>query len=426
MTDTSAWKVNDKAWMKQRRENWKHIKKKLDKLKRDSTIDIRKDDLQFLKSFYLTGEIDAEAHSDLMWEQYDPKRPLRYVFVSKAVLFECWLSADQSDENWQRIKHNYSVISDEYWIGSRSAFSYLMDVIIKYPVLWTLEGKPFFGGIEKRLFHYFGCPVTGRLETPVNFQITSYFNSPYPDLYYPILDRLEEFRQSVNAWQNEEAHKTVIKAVRIILNSPSNWPNCYVTFAKEVLDILCDPELPKEVTEKVDRIYEVPLPLEELAIPGSKATYYVVFLDEKSREKAYSYLSARGIESKGVDLGEYQAFNFLCPFRIPHFVRKYDDSSLLFQFDMRIQAMNEAEGLIDPFDDGKTSLYAFFSSDSEHDGYYRVLKDDREDGPYRIFVKIEPLYKIGEDVELDVRIASFDDPGEALPLVVEAKHSSSN
>ena len=88
---------------------------------------------------------------------------------------------------------------------------------------------------------------------------------------------------------------------------------------------------------------------------------------------------------------------------------------------MKVLGISESGYLVDPFSNGKVLLYAFFATNSEHDGYYRVTKDDREEGPYRVFVKIELLYKLGEDSELDAQIALCQDSGEAFSLVVETK-----
>ncbi len=93
-----AWKVDDKQWMKERKAKWKDIKKRLPLV----TWFLRKEDLEQLKNYFLYGHGEHPAPPREKWElyRYNPDCPLT---VEAPVIFECWLSADQSDEYFKRV-----------------------------------------------------------------------------------------------------------------------------------------------------------------------------------------------------------------------------------------------------------------------------------------------------------------------------------
>ena len=64
--NSSAWRTDDKLWMKQRRADWKKTKEKLLKLYFLKKTDINK----HLKNFYLTGNIPEEDYRTRFWEAY--------------------------------------------------------------------------------------------------------------------------------------------------------------------------------------------------------------------------------------------------------------------------------------------------------------------------------------------------------------------
>jgi len=57
--DTSAWKTDDKVWMKARRAGWTEVKQSLDRL-----TGVRGMDKKFIKKFYMTGDVNIELMLD--------------------------------------------------------------------------------------------------------------------------------------------------------------------------------------------------------------------------------------------------------------------------------------------------------------------------------------------------------------------------
>ncbi len=146
MYDLSAWKVDDKAWMKARRAQWKEVKKSLD----ETFYYLKKGrDYRHLKSFFLTGRLSEEQARKDFW-QFNPETPLRGIETS--VMLECWLTADQRPENWEAIQRKNPL--DLYW-DSRHRFR---EMFAKYPETGTI-----FGGLEKRLYEFF-TPTRCRFE----------------------------------------------------------------------------------------------------------------------------------------------------------------------------------------------------------------------------------------------------------------------
>lgn len=156
--DFSAWRIDDKAWMAERKKGWKGVNATL---RMGFTKD--KDELALLKSYYLTGRVPEEwDEEDLEYERdYAVDRPLRGVStLASAILCECWLSADTSDEAWQQVKQAYQKLEKE-------DFNYLWDAARSTLRNWALHSYPdegtLFDGLDERLYHFFG-PIRARRE----------------------------------------------------------------------------------------------------------------------------------------------------------------------------------------------------------------------------------------------------------------------
>lgn len=157
-----AWKVDDPQWVKARKAKWKEIKKHLPEV----AWFVSKGTHKKLKNYFFYGHgiYPAPAYEDWRIERYYPNQPLR---GEAAVLFECWLTPDRSDESFQRIlaRHVHEsrngrgrlVVDLSEITSSRSRFRELM-AGHRFPAQGSL-----FDGLEERLYYLFG-PTRGRRE----------------------------------------------------------------------------------------------------------------------------------------------------------------------------------------------------------------------------------------------------------------------
>jgi len=135
-----AWKLDDKEWMKQRRKQWREIKSSVE----IASWFLTKERKKHLKNFFMTGSGYIPELPEEEWEWYCYHPDLRPFGGEAVVLFECWLSADQSEENWAHIKDKHS---DDALRGSMWRFRELFKENY-YPA----HGK-LFGDVEERLYH---------------------------------------------------------------------------------------------------------------------------------------------------------------------------------------------------------------------------------------------------------------------------------
>ena len=255
-----AWKTDDKDWMKARRAGWKEVKMTLDRL-----TGVRGQDKKFLKQFYMSGEVDIDA----MVEEYgrravNPEKPLQP--MDAPVLLECWLTADQSEENWQNIKDSYAD-----W-ELQDSCRRLLESLAYYP-----ETGALFGGLEERLYRFL-CPTRCRPEDYPNLNhsqyldharvvygnvclaLMTYFAVDPPNPNNFIYCRLSEWHDSIIPTFQKKPdallnglHKYVIPMHKI-LNHPDAYPEIILKTVKQLEAILKDEELPQAIRDKVDEI----------------------------------------------------------------------------------------------------------------------------------------------------------------------------
>jgi len=261
--DISAWKTDDKAWMKERRAGWKDIKNTIDQL-----TSVRGRDKKFLKTFYLTGEINIDEMRKVFGRRWtDPDKP--FLPMEASILYECWLTADQSDDNWNRIKESYEERRSRAMYDSCREFLGTLDY---YP-----ESGALFGGLEERLYHFL-CPTRCRPEDYPHLNREQYISaawgvygktkmalieflkseSPNPNNF--VRYRLSEWRDSIAPTfvkipkELLDALHQIVKPAHNIINNPTAYSDVVVDVAKEVEAILKDESLPQPIRDKVDEI----------------------------------------------------------------------------------------------------------------------------------------------------------------------------
>ncbi len=116
--DISVWKVDDKAWMRERRAGWSSVKTTLDHMfEHNRNIFRDKKPYKYIKQFYLTGSIDfPEEIGGISYINaiLGMNSPLDMWYAGGSIggLLECWLTPEPSKEKWERVFERY----EQLWI----------------------------------------------------------------------------------------------------------------------------------------------------------------------------------------------------------------------------------------------------------------------------------------------------------------------
>jgi hypothetical protein len=151
--DNSAWRTADKAWMQERKRQWKGVKQTLDKI-----AGVERRDHRIIKDYFLTGRVSMEM-IDLEYGYQNIRPELPLDAVECAVLIEAWLAADTSDSHWAVIKERYR--NPTFGKGRRigDKLPYTSRLYHSKHRLWemTMDFPPtesLFNGLEKRLCRF--------------------------------------------------------------------------------------------------------------------------------------------------------------------------------------------------------------------------------------------------------------------------------
>lgn len=241
----TAWKVDDKDWMKMRKEAWKSIKPKI-----DSLIFLEKDQKKALKSYFLKGEEDVAF-------------PLNKMHA--APLLEMWLHPDQSEQHWEIIKNKYD--STE-WGNAKGRFVEMNNSLhVTCP-----NGESFFDGLEEhfcRLFHLdrfkredfseyseegFIKEAKENLLLANNFAAYLISDNPHP--YRITQYQIQRWIDAMSIGYEGDliALKWIIEKSSEVLNKSENYSELVVKFAKELKMALKDPRLPESAKKDIAKL----------------------------------------------------------------------------------------------------------------------------------------------------------------------------
>ena len=138
--DMNSWNIEDKEWMRQRRESWKTIKRKIDKLGF-----LEKEERKVLKNYYLLGE-DNEVV------------PLSGMYGG--ALLELWLHPDKSDGHWNEVKNKIKTSTNQFKYDSYREFTDINSNLEFYNIDNELS---FFDGLEEKLCYFIHKLVATKL-----------------------------------------------------------------------------------------------------------------------------------------------------------------------------------------------------------------------------------------------------------------------
>lgn len=124
----TSWRPEDKKWLKQRKEQWRPIKKVLQQAK-----SVEREYIKPLQEYFLTGE------------EPDFSKYLDYPFLY--MHFKLWFHPGQSEENWQRIieqtdKRRFELSRSMFFNDAGSVYNFATEY-------------GYMGGLEERVFKIF-------------------------------------------------------------------------------------------------------------------------------------------------------------------------------------------------------------------------------------------------------------------------------
>ena len=248
----SAWKTDDKEWMKERRAKWKKVQVRLKDM-----FFIKKDFKAAIKEYFMTGA-EGEGHGSM-------KK------LDVAPLIELWLHPDDSPENWARIKKKYD---SSLWGMSRYRFLDTVRSLGDDHLSGSTES--FFDGRDERLYDLFAKRRLKREDyldlgddefhkkawgsfrlaaNIVHALLDDVFN-PYNSLSY----RLEEWHDAIELAYDPERVEFdwVVQLVDRVHRDPDQFTPEQVDLAKRVAAILSDPTLPEQVKADIDAFRQRP------------------------------------------------------------------------------------------------------------------------------------------------------------------------
>jgi len=250
MEEESPWQLDDKEWVKQRKEQWKWLKARVDNLSF-----LGKDERKSLKGYFIEGKVDQNCPLERMeaWP-----------------LLKMWLHPEQSDERWQQIKASAIARGPGVWGYAIFRFQDIAGRRHSQDDM-APHGESFFSGMEERLcrfFHLDRCRREDHLDkTDEQFLLyaehnlkhvrnfNGYINDEKPEKYCII-------RFYVPAWQDamKIAFKEdylglewMINDVESVLSNPKKRPAFIVELAKELDEALRDPEFSDEAKALIQK-----------------------------------------------------------------------------------------------------------------------------------------------------------------------------
>lgn len=420
--ENSVWRLDDPAWVKERKSEWRRVKQRLDQMPF-----IRKKEITFLKGFFLTGTVNMEALQEYCWGHANPKRPLQA--IEAAVLLECWLSPDHSEANWQHIKKKYDD-REGSWSDAKRRF---MEIATRLPGWYVDDEESFFSGLEERLYRFLMPTRCRREDYPeisdadyldkaercagLTRDFLAYLDQDPPNGYNITRFRAREWRDGRVATQlpfraGEDSQVSddisLVLAVDLIRKTPTNYDPLHVQLANELAEALEDPALDQLVLASIAEIRERPQTFEQRLIPGAWARFYVTCHDQTTRDRMLYYLPGQKIPLPEKAGGPYEGFSRMNGLRKPRSVRK--DGDRAFGLEWRMGPLGDQDVWVFRYAIGDwAQVYARFDSEEGQNAYFRI------DGEGRATC----IYRHGKDSQVDEVLATLSDASERLKWVAE-------
>ncbi|HEB56733.1 MAG TPA: hypothetical protein ENI98_10630 [Gammaproteobacteria bacterium] len=285
----SAWKTEDKAWIKARKTAWKDVKKKIDDL-----FQLNRDEKRSLKNYYLTGK-------------EDPGAPLTE--MDGGLLLEMWLHPDQSEAHWDKLRDKYT---ERDWFIARIKFdevncklrTFLSEEDHSTLLTYPPDGGSIFDGLEERMYYWFRFGRLRREDWPelddeqflhiarrslsLAGTFIAYFMDPFPNPFNVLRFMAQEWHDALHLFREEEVDKLdkLVYATELILKEPELFPSLHVELAKNLKEALSDSSLPGNLVNSIAAYRGYVAEPDQSLLPGDvKESLQVIHfvLDETKR-----------------------------------------------------------------------------------------------------------------------------------------------
>lgn len=241
----TAWKTDNKQWMKERKEAWKVVKKKIDKMNTPT-----KDEKKTLKNYFILGEESEEF-------------PINKMEAAPLILM--WLHPDHSDEHWQQIKDNSD---SKQWLDARFRFLEVNKSLYSY----TPDGGSFFDELEERMCHWFYFSRLKREDWPdltddefsrmaeqtlaLARTFDNYLRNTDNNPYDITPHRIPAWEDAMILAYKEEytGLSWMIKSLCDVLRNTKNHPALVVKFAEKLQATLKNAQFPEAAKIRIEEI----------------------------------------------------------------------------------------------------------------------------------------------------------------------------
>lgn len=241
----SMWLLDNKEWVKSRKEHWKFINPKLDMM-----INVERSQKKLLKEYYLTGNTDQELFQQIIGYP----------------LFQLWFDPDQSEEHWNTIKNSSRA---PHFENARNIFC---QIIVGLSHKYAPDGSSFFDGLEEKLHNFFGLHRLDVIDYP-DYSEKQFKHLAKKSLrtcrglgnYLNLKDEPHPYdvtRLDAGMWRDamvlafEEDYvglKRLVQSVDKVLAAPSGHHEYIVRLAEELNGYFDDPEFSDEAKKTIQK-----------------------------------------------------------------------------------------------------------------------------------------------------------------------------
>ncbi|WP_159084084.1 hypothetical protein [Saccharobesus litoralis] len=265
--DISAWKTDDKRWVKERKAQWRILKKKLLQLTGiEGGYPIKS-----LEKYFLTGKFELSG----------VENPIMGNVFNGGVFIEFWLHPDHSEENFDRIIENYKQACLEenvsflgrqigqwrYFLSMMGGGSYT-ELAFPDRYQFDLEEGSFFDNLEYLVYEKL-VPHRFTKDHYSNLNQKEFSEAAKHEFYLTLaglkvvifaegrlipfslsFKRVPYFHDTLHCgYYRVKGFDMFVKVVDMIIDSPDEFDPLQVKMAKEIADVFEDPELPEELRD---------------------------------------------------------------------------------------------------------------------------------------------------------------------------------
>ena len=459
-----TWQVDNKNWMKERRDSWKPIAARL---KSTNLLPVKQ--INQLKKWYLTGEFTPDA-KEIKRSSYiqDPQHPIWHYLKWSELLIELWLTPNQSNDNLnrtlvdyttdERSKTNkaYAEANPHYLYDARHRFLEVCLDTRPYSaegewLYHCAEGESFFMGLEEKLYNIlfrsdyiaekFGeqcldLKKTSDLDAERSYEICAQILSD-TNIYFETLPPLKNHISQYRMDELKDALRNInkqlymgewvvglIKTIDRINKQPELFPPEFYFFAKDLANVLDDNSLPEHVKKDIDLMRSIEDSIEQQIAPGAIASFYMQL---NSKKDMIDFLPMLNPQKRYESSFAGDLYSSMSRMNKPeHLTTNENDLLMTFKLgpmgDSDMDNIFWAASILNV-----NNVYAFFEKPGNPLTFYQIPVEEQEyEDPINganIFTCHHtpvPIYEVGQDRNLDQYLnEKFKNYHNALPEIVK-------